>query len=84
MIDSFRKTLNDEMRRLHAQGLDVQRKQAEPFSIEEENKLRNDSSLCSDSPGHYGVYVWPVLYSSEWSSILRSDFWNPQQPPLLT
>ena len=40
------------MRKLHvhAQGLDVQRKQAEPFSIEEENKLWSDSLLGADSP----------------------------------
>ena len=49
-FDSFRKTLDGEMRRLRAQGLGVQRKQAEPFSIEEENKLWSDGLLGADSP----------------------------------
>ena len=38
------------MRRLRAQGLGVQWKQAEPFSIEEENKLWSDGLLGADSP----------------------------------
>ena len=49
-FDSFRKTLDGEMRKLRAQGLGVQRKQAEPFSIEEENKLWSDGLLGADSP----------------------------------
>ena len=51
-----------EMRRLHAQGLGVERKQ-EPFSIEEKNKLWSDGLLGANSLHNFFGVVSSLQYS---------------------
>ena len=38
------------MKRLHSKGIDVQKKQADPFSVLEEDKLWNEGLLGMTSP----------------------------------
>ena len=46
----FRKTLDGEMKRLRSAGIGVKRKQAEPITIEEENKLWERGALGEHDP----------------------------------
>ena len=49
-FDGFRKTLDAEMKRLRSLGYRVKKKQAEPFSIEEEDELWKKDLLGNSSP----------------------------------
>ena len=68
----FWRTLDSEMKRLHSKGIGVQKKQAEPFSVLEEDKLWNEGLLGMTSPqGHHDIYVLNVLCFAEWQRTPR-------------